>query len=571
MHRRIATAFCTVALMLAGCTTPRLASERLAAAADKAMVSTPDPRATDAGVTMLAQGGSAADAALAVALALTVVEPQSSGIGGGGFLLYHDAKGGLSTIDGRETAPAQASPGWFLDDQGQRIPFAAAVASGKSIGVPGTLHLMATAHARWGRLPWASLFQPAIRLARDGFIITPRLANALARHADRLKRDPAVREIFFTADGAPKTAGTLLRNPALAATLEQLARHGSGHFYRGGNARAISAASRDAHGPARITEDDLARYTARERPPVCGDYRSYRICGMGPPSAGGIAVVQILKQLEGFDLGTLGADHPDSWHLIAESMRLAYADRARYAADGDFVSVPVAGLTDPAYIRQRASLISQSRAMTHVEPGVPPGAPQVAYVAQPDQAGTSHFAVADRHGHVASYTSTVEGPFGAGRMVGGYFLNNELTDFSFQPDENGQPVANRVEAGKRPRSAMSPTIVYDHKGKPVIAVGAAGGPTIIAQVAKTLIGVIDWKLGIDKAIALPLLIGMPDRLIIEADSALVPLMPALTARGHKVGTATMPLKANGLMVAGKGWQGAADPRSEGTARGPHTD
>jgi gamma-glutamyltranspeptidase/glutathione hydrolase len=533
------------------------------------MVSAADPRAAAAGREILNAGGTAADAAIATMLALTVVEPQSSGIGGGGFLVYHDAATGrIGTINGREKAPAAATPAYFLDAQGKPRPHGDAVPGGLSVGVPGNLRLAEIAHRHHGKLPWAQLFQPAIRLARDGFAITPRMRNALSGPNALARSTPFGRAYFYDAAGAPKPLGTILRNPALAETLTQVARHGANWFYTGSNAATLVKTAREsARNPAMITLADLAAYQAQERPAVCAPYRQYRICGMGPPSSGATTVYAILKQLERFDMAALGPGNPTAWHLIGDSMRLAYADRDAYVGDPDFVQVPVPGMTDAGYLASRSELIRTDRAIPHVEAGTPPGARATAAVRSSEVPATTHFVVTDAKGDVASYTSTIEGGWGSGLTVGGYFLNNELTDFTFAPVQpNGAPVANRPEGGKRPMSSMSPTIVYGPDGKLRLAIGAAGGPTIIAQVAKSLIAVLDWKMSAQAAIAMPNIMGWGDRVMVESGTELEAMAPALRAMGHEIvmrppGT----FKANAIERVGGRWVGAADPRSEGVA------
>lgn len=531
------------------------------------VVSAADPRAAAAGIAILREGGSAADAALATMLALTVVEPQSSGIGGGGFLMHHDAASGeISSFDGRETAPAAATPNWFLRPDGRPMAFGDAVKGGRSVGVPGNLRLMALVHERHGRLPWAKLFTPAIRLARDGFQVTPRFHQFLRERSRHLAGTPWLSRTYFESGGDPRPVGATVRNPELADLLERVAARGADYFYTGAPAEALVRTVASApDNPAPMTLGDLATYDAKQRSPVCGLYRGHRICGMGPPSSGATTVFAILKQLERFNIAGMGPDNPRAWHLIAESMRLAYADRAAYLADPEYVPVPVAGLTDPAYLARRSLLISPERAMAQVTAGRPPGAT----VAAPDRTAevpaTSHFVAVDRQGNVASMTSTIEGPFGSGLAVDGFFLNNELTDFSFVPAVGGVPVANRVEGGKRPRSSMSPTIVYAPDGSVRIAIGAAGGATIIAQVAKALIGVIDWGLTAEQAIALPQIMGVPERVTVEEGTRLEAMVPALEALGHRVAATAFPLKANAVERIGGRWRGAADPRSEGAA------
>jgi len=531
------------------------------------LVSAADPRAADAGAQMLRQGGSATDAALATMLALTVVEPQSSGIGGGGFLVMADAAGTVDTVDGREKAPAAATPQWFFRD-GRAMAFGEARPGGRSVGVPGSLRLAAMAHARHGKLAWHMLFQPAIRLARDGFAVTPRLYRALTDSAPIAGLDPAGRALFYGADGQPLPVGTIVRNPALATTLEALARRGADWFYSGDNAAEIARKVGTAPvNPAPMTTADLAAFTAVGRPSVCGTYRQYRICSMGPPSSGATTVLATLGQLERFDMTALGPQSPRAWHLLAESERLAYADRDKYLADPDFVKVPTAGLVDPAYLAQRSQLIAQGSSLPHAMAGTPAGVVARLAPARPQpEFGTSHFVAVDRWGNATSYTSTVESAFGSGLMAGGYFLNNELTDFNLDPLSDGQPTANRVEGGKRPRSSMSPTVVYGPDGQIRLVVGAAGGATIPAQVIRVIIGVIDWHLTAQQAIALPVLFAPGDRVCVEPGTTLEAMIPALVALGHaQVQACPMPLKANAVERVGKRWMGAADPRSEGAA------
>lgn len=520
---------------------------------------------------MLRLGGSATDAAIATMLALTVVEPQSSGIGGGGFLVLGDAAGNVDTIDGRETAPKAATPQWFYMD-GKPLSYGEAIPGGRSVGIPGNLRLAASAHNAKGKLAWRTLFQPAIRLAREGFAITPRLNAILAAASRTGALDPDARALYYGADGQPLPVGTVVRNPALAATLETISARGADSFYGGDNAATIAAKVGTApRNPAPMTTADIAAYRAVGRPAVCGQYRAYRICGMGPPSSGATTVFAILKQIERFDMKALGPANPVSWHLIAESQRLAYADRDQYLADSDFVSVPVAGLTDPAYLAGRSALISEGSTLPGVRPGTPPGA-KLAFAPAPRQEehGTTHFVTVDRWGNAASYTSTIEGPFGSGLMVGGYYLNNELTDFNIVPDRDGKPTANRVEGGKRPRSSMSPTLVYGPDGKLRLAVGAAGGTTIPAQVAKTIIGVLDWNLSAREAIALPVIFAPGgDIVFVEKGTTLEQMIPALQQLGHAQVVARSPsFKANAIERVGNRWRGAADPRSEGAAIAP---
>ena len=549
------------AIAFGGCTSPT----HSAPAEVPGMVSAADPRAAAAGVEILREGGTAADAAFATLLALNVVEPQSSGIGGGGYLVYSERGGAPVTFDGREKAPAAATGTWFYRD-GRKMEFSDAQPGGKSVGVPGNIRMMALAHERYGKMSWAALFQPAIKLARDGFKVTPRLYNALLRYPKTGGLSAEARGLFYQADGQPKPVGTLVKNPAFATFLENLARLGPDSFYVGPNAQAIAGmVSHAPHNPAPMTAGDIASYDAKPRPPVCGTYRAYRICGMGPSSSGGFTVLAALKQLERFDLSALGPHSPTAWHLIAESERLAYADRDKYLADEDFVRVPLAGLTDQAYLAGRSALISPTATIASVHAGTPQGAEVVCTPVDQTERGTSHFVVVDRWGDVASETSTIESAFGSGLMVNGYYLNNELTDFSFEPEKNGCPIANRVEGGKRPRSSMSPTIVYGPDGRVVLAVGAAGGSTIPAQVIKTIIGAIDFRLAPQEAVGLPMIYAPGDTIFVESGTFLEGMIPQLQALGH-ASVRTLPpgtYKANAIAWRDGRWAGGADPRSEG--------
>jgi gamma-glutamyltranspeptidase / glutathione hydrolase len=554
-------------ILLAACSAQTMERAAPASASARGVVSAADPRAAEAGREILREGGSAADAAIATAIALTVVEPQSSGIGGGGFLVYHDAAARrLASYDGREEAPAAAGPGWFLDADGKVI--ADPMLGGKAVGVPGNFRMFELAHSRHGKLPWARLFQPAIRLARDGFAISPRMREMLLGRTSAAAMTPWARALFFLPDGQPKPVGTMLRNPELAALLDGVAAHGPDWFYTGPPARnLVRAVTAAAINPSSMTLGDLASYDAKPRDVPCGEYRGHRICGMGPPSSGASTVFAVLKQLERFDLAALGPRSPEAWHLIAESMRLAYADRAAYLGDPDYVRVPLRGLMDPAYLASRSQLIEPKRTMPTVAAGTPPDAPRVAAAISGEVPSTSHMVAVDRRGNVASLTSTIESAWGSGLTVDGYFLNNELTDFSIAPAPAAASVANRVEGGKRPLSSMSPTIVYGPDGSVRIAVGAAGGPTIIMQVAKALIGVIDWKMGAQEAIAMPGMFIRGDRIMVEQDTWLAAMIPALAALGHNVVAAPPPFKANAVEWVGGRWVGAADPRSEGVALG----
>jgi len=530
------------------------------------VVSSADARASAAGQEILRQGGSAADAEMAMMLALTVVEPQSSGIGGGGFLVHHDGKTGLiETIDGREKAPASATPALFLGADGKPLPFMQAFPGGKSVGVPGNIRLMAMAHAKWGKLSWAALFQPAIRLAEDGYTVSRSLNAALTR-IEPLWGDFSAARAIYHVDGKPAPVGATLRNPALAALFKHIAAEGPDAFYTGESGQAIvDAVGTATRNPTALTLADLAAYQAKARPPVCAHYRRYKLCGMGPPSSGATTVIQILGQLERFDMAKLGKDSPVAWHLIAESMMLAYADRETYLGDRDFVAVPVAGLIDPAYIASRSKLISPTRSLPAYAAGNPPGAEARTAAASSEVPSTTNFVAVDGDGDLATMTSTVEGPFGSQLIASGMVLNNELTDFTFAPEKDGRPVANRPMPGKRPLSSMSPTIVYDENGRPILALGSAGGKRIIMHVAKTLIGVLDFGLPVADAIALPNIFFNGDAVLVEQGTGVAAMSGAIGKLGRTVTQGDLGSKVNAIEWTGSGWRGAADPRSEGVA------
>jgi gamma-glutamyltranspeptidase/glutathione hydrolase len=530
-------------------------------------VSSADPRAAAAGQEILRKGGSATDAAIAMMIALTVVEPHNSGIGGGGFMLHHDGQTGLlETIDGRETAPAAATPDRFLGPDGKPLPFIQAWPGGFSAGVPGNLRLAKLAHDKWGTLPWADLFAPAIRYAEEGFEVRQRLFTALKAVEGVWKDFPELQKLYWK-DGAPLPIGTILKNPELAALFRRIAAEGPDAFYTGDNAQKLSAAVTNApRNPVPMTLEDIAGYQAKERKPICGPYRIYTICGMGPASSGGVTVLQILGMVERFPLATWGKDDPRSWHVIGEAMQLAYADRDMWLGDRDFVDVPIMGLIDPAYIKGRSRQIILGKTIAAYTPGTPPGAqPRTPAPAQAE-AGTSHFVAIDRQGDITAMTSTIESFFGSQLIANGYSINNELTDFAFAPERDGAPVANRVQPGKRPLSSMSPTIVYDAAGKPIFTVGAAGGRTIIMQVAKALIAHFDWGLSAQDSIAMGLQFFNKDGLVLEEGTDTAKMQGALEAMGHKVTISRLGLKANAAERAPDGhWIGAADPRSPGVS------
>jgi len=533
------------------------------------MVVAQNPLAAAAGAEMLRAGGSAVDAAIATQLVLGLVEPQSSGLGGGAFLVFWDADAGaLTTFDGRETAPLAATPTLFQDAEGKPLGFLEAVVGGRSVGTPGTPRLLETIHRRYGKLPWARLFEPAIRLAEEGFAVSPRLASLIAADAATLRASPAAAAYFLDAAGAPLAAGTRLRNPAYADTLRRLAAGGADAFYAGPIADDIVATVRGAPNPGLLAPEDFAVYTVEERPPVCGPYRGRQVCGMGPPSSGGIAVAQILGMLEPYDLSALGPRSPEAWRLVADASRLAFADRNRYVADDDFVPVPTKGLVDPVYLAERAKLLSGDDALPEVAPGNPRWSHARLWAdgAALELPSTSHLAIVDADGDVVSMTTTIEAGFGARLMVRGFLLNNELTDFSFATHVDGVPIANRVEPGKRPRSSMAPTIVLEG-GKPVLAIGSPGGSSIIGYVAKTLIAYYDFDLDLSAAIALPHVFSRFGPVEIEAGTEAEALIPGLTAMGFETRGSEQTSGVQAVAIRPDGLVGAADPRREGAAIG----
>jgi gamma-glutamyltranspeptidase / glutathione hydrolase len=527
-------------------------------AAPQSMVAAANPMAVEAGLQVLRRGGSAVDAAIAVQMVLGVVEPQASGLGGGGFLLnYEGATGTIDVYDGRETAPAGATPTMFLGVDGKPLSFRDAVASGISVGVPGALAMLELAHKEQGKLAWSELFQPAIKLARDGFDVPPRLADWLQKMPS-LRDDPGLRATYFNADGSPKKLGEKVVNTALAETMQQVADQGTKALYEGPIAAEMVERVHNHVRPGTLSLADLAGYRPAKREPVCGPYRVWIVCGMPPPSSGGIAVLQVLQLIEPFDIWRDPPNSPRVLHLIAEASRLAFADRDRYVADPGFVSVPVAGLLSPAYIGERRLLMSDDHSMGKVGPGLPPG-----YI----ERGTSHISIVDRWGNAVSFTTTIESPFGAQMMVRGFVLNNELTDFSPQPEVGGKPVANRVEPGKRPRSSMSPTFILDQDRKLFAALGSAGGARIIGDTLQTVIGVLDWKLSMQEAIALPRIIVMGDPVELEAGTPIANEADALRDLGHRVQVRPHEGGLSGIRRSGDGWDGGADPRRDGVAKG----
>lgn len=533
------------------------------------MVAAANPLAAEAGANVLRNGGHAADAMVAVQTVLGLVEPQSSGLGGGAFLVYYDAAtGAVTTLDGRETAPMAATPKLFLGDDGEPMEFFDAVVGGLSVGTPGTPMLMEEAHRRWGNLNWRSLFTDAIGHAENGFPVSLRLAMLVNEDQERLSSSEAT-AAYFLPDGQPLQKGATLRNQAYANTLRAIAAEGADAFYDGEIAEGIVATVRGAAQPGVLSMDDLESYTVVERDAVCAPYRGAEVCGMGPPSSGALTVGQILGLLEGSDLAAMGPDSADAWRLIGDASRLAFADRGRYMADSDFVPVPTAGLIDPAYLAERATLLQGDMALTEVEAGTPPFDHAALHWAD-DQSielpSTSHISIVDAAGNALSMTTTIENGFGSRLMApGGFLLNNELTDFSFRTHVDGVPIANRVEPGKRPRSSMAPTIVMQD-GEPVLVIGSPGGSRIIGYVAKTIIAHMDWGLDVQRAVALPHLVNRFGTYDVEAGTSAEGLTTALTDMGFEVNARDL---TSGLHVIAVGdtLQGGADPRREGVAIG----
>ncbi|MEM7631159.1 MAG: gamma-glutamyltransferase [Pseudomonadota bacterium] len=532
------------------------------------MVAAANPLAVQAGVDVLAAGGTAADAMVAVQVVLGLVEPQSSGLGGGAFLVWYDAEAGaLTTLDGRETAPLAATPQLFQDEAGEPLKFFDAVVGGRSVGTPGTPALLETLHQRWGNQPWAGLFDAGIDLADGGFAVSPRLAGLVERDQERLSRfaDTAA---YFLPGGTPLQVGDTLTNVAYARTLRAIAASGTDAFYAGQIAADIVATVQGAEGnPGVLSELDLAVYQVKERAPVCATYRAHDVCGMGPPSSGALTVGQILGMLDSYDLAALGAENPESWRLIGDASRLAFADRGRYMADSDFVPMPTQGLVDPAYLADRAALLSGDSALAEIGPGTPEFDHALMWADDEslELPSTSHVSIVDSFGNVASMTTTIENAFGSRLMTNGFLLNNELTDFSFRTHSDGVPIANALAPGKRPRSSMSPTIVMKD-GAPVLAVGSPGGSRIIGYTAKTIIAHLDWGLDVQQAVDLPHAVNRFGTYDLEDGTSAMDLAPALEAMGYEVNVRDL---TSGLHVIaiGDGLQGGADPRREGIALG----
>ncbi|MBJ7510176.1 gamma-glutamyltransferase family protein [Brevundimonas sp.] len=560
----------SVPTLLAGCQTPA-AAPWLEARSDPAgapsiargpFVAAANPLAVEAGMKVLRRGGSAVDAAVAVQAVLGLVEPQSSGLGGGAFLMSYEAKTGrITAYDGRETAPASATPELFYED-GKPLPFIDAILSGRSAGAPGAVAMLAMAQGDHGRLAWRDLFEDAERLARDGFVVSPRLAGMINGPWPQAKTRWAS-ALFTGPDGRRYQAGDVMRNPAYARTVQALAAEGPGVFYGGRIGREIARTVAEGPRPGGLTEADIAAYRPLRRDALCRPYRIYVICVPPPPSSG-VALLQFLAMAEHTPDIQKGADSPEAWVAFGRLQRLMYADRDRYVGDADFVGVPVAGLLDPAYVAQRAALVPEIDGP--VPAGAPPGSAPRSADATAEPGGTSHMVIVDADGNAVSMTTTVESIFGDGRVVEGFFLNNQLTDFSFTPTEDGHPAANAVAAGKRPRSSMTPVLILDRQGRLVGAIGSPGGSSILAYVAKALVGMIDWKLPVQEAIALPNLVVRGGS--VGADTAQIApdIAQALGAAGMGLrSNATETSGLHGAMWRDGRWDGGADPRREGVA------
>ncbi len=537
--------------------------------ADDWMVAAAHPLAVEAGARVLREGGTAADAMVAVQAVLGLVEPQSSGLGGGAFLVWYDAgRGEVTTLDGRETAPLEATPTLFQTPDGETMGFFDAVVGGRSVGTPGTPALMEAAHEKWGTQPWAGLFAEAIALAEGGFTVSERLAQSVAGDEENLTRYPPTAAYFFPG-GTAIAAGETIVNPDYAATVRAIASEGAEAFYTGPIASDIVATVRTAAGnPGVLSVTDLAIYEVKERPAVCAEFRGHDVCGMGPPSSGALTVGQILGMLDTYDLAAMGPESPEAWRLIGDASRLAFADRGLYMADSDFVPMPTAGLVDPAYLASRAELLSGDDALPEVSAGSP-GWDHAVLDYAPDTSielpSTSHISIVDAEGNALSMTTTIEGGFGSRLFVRGFLLNNELTDFSFTTHADGRPIANRLEPGKRPRSSMAPTIVLSD-GEPVLVVGSPGGSRIIGYVAKTIVAHVDWGMDVQQVVDLPNLVNRFGTYDVEAGTAVETLSEPLVAMGYEVDVRDLTSGIHAISI-GEVLLGGADPRREGIAIG----
>ncbi len=530
------------------------------------MIASANPYASEAGAKMLRKGGNAIDAMVTTQLVLGLVEPQSSGIGGGAFLVYWDAKQQeLTTFDGRETAPLEVTPQLFQDDKGQPLKFYDAVVGGRSVGTPGTIKLMWDTHQKLGKLDWKALFEPAIELATNGFTVSPRLAKLVDNDQKFLQRSPAAKAYFFNQDGSPIKAGQQLKNPDYAKTLQAISEQGAVAFYQGKIAQDIvNTVRNETSNPGVLNLIDFTAYQVKEREPVCAPYRQYSICGMGPPSSGALALGQIMGVLSHYPISDMGKDNVQSWRLLGDASRLAFADRGKYMADSDYVPMPTQGLLDKKYLEKRAELLKGKEALTKTSAGSPPWSHAKNYAL--DEAielpSTSHFSIVDKDRNVVSITTTIENGFGSRLMVGGFLLNNELTDFSFRSQVDGVPIANRIEPGKRPRSSMAPTIVMENN-KPYMAIGSPGGSQIIGYVAKTLVAHLDWGLNLQQAIDLPNMNNRFGAFEIEKDTTAEVWVPKLEKLGFTIQVKELNSGVQAIKLQGNSLVGAADPRREG--------
>jgi gamma-glutamyltranspeptidase/glutathione hydrolase len=536
--------------------------------APQAVIVASHPLASEAGLEMMKRGGSAVDAAIAAQMVMTLVEPQSSGIGGGLFLLHHDAKTGrLVNYDGRETAPASVRPNLFIGPDGKTFGYVDAAVGGRSVGVPSVIATLWLAHKEHGKLPWADLFQPAIKLARDGFPVSARLAKVVGM-IPSLSLIPET-AAYFRPNGKPLVEGEILKNVALAETLQLIAEKGTDGFYKGKVAQAmVDAVTKAPRGAVALTLKDLQSYKPRKRDSLCGTYRGYKICGMRPPSSGGVTSLQILKLLERFDMGALAPKSARAIHLFADAQRLAFADRAAFMGDPDFVPVPVTGLLEGGYVKKRSLLINEATALAqaNVLPGDPRGASRLyRRLRIPDHSkpSTAHVSIMDAKGNAVAMTTTVEGPFGSHLMAAGFMLNNQLTDFAFEPVGDNRRLANAPDAGKRPLSSMTPTLVFDARGRLYAVIGSPGGWRIIPYVTKTLLGLIDWKMDMAGAVGMPNVTSRSAVVELEKDTGLEAVAEELRAMGHEIKFADHTSGLNGFRIVPGGIDAAADPRREG--------
>jgi gamma-glutamyltranspeptidase/glutathione hydrolase len=544
-------------------------NQKKAVSAKTHMVVAANPYASQAGLSMLEKGGSAVDAAIAAQLVLSLVEPQSSGIGGGTFILHwHKDSQQLTTYDGRETAPQAATSELFLNENGQALRWSDAVVGGKSVGVPGVLAALNKAHEKFGVLPWQDLFQPAIKLAENGFVVSPRLEKLLGMNFNPgIHLLPEIKN-YFSPNGIGIKAGDTLKNPKLAKALTSIANEGVEVFYNGWIAKKIvEKVQNSIISPGQLSLDDMKKYKAIERASVCGPYHQYKVCGMAPPSSGGITVIQILAQLQKFELSQYPPNSLQAVHLLTQSARLAFADRNKYIADSDFVSVPVKGLLSSDYIAKRATLIDEKKDMGRAVAGKPQNSLVLANDNAIERPSTTHLVVVDKKGNAISMTSSIENGFGSALMVQGFILNNQLTDFSLAPKRDGKWVANRVEPLKRPRSSMAPMMVFNEDNSLRLLIGAPGGSRIINYVAQTIVGILDWQLNVQQAINLPKVTNRNHVTTLEIDTDIAKLKPALEARGHKVHVRALNSGLHAIEVTKEGLVGGADPRREGQVLG----